>query len=69
MAGFEETEQALVRAGFDFVVLKSQRGLFREDYFREDGFLEYASHVKDGFEVIDGQYIETLRVYLAGWNE
>jgi len=55
MAGFEETEQALARAGFDFVVLKSQRGLFREDYFREEGFLEYASQVKNGFEVIDGQ--------------
>lgn len=41
------------------------RGLFRDYYFTEPGFIEESRQVENGFEIINGEYIETLQVYLA----
>jgi methylase of polypeptide subunit release factors len=65
MANFKQTEAELEEAGFMHEVVYSTRGLFRDYYFTEPGFIEESRQVKDGFEIIEGEYIETLQVYLA----
>ncbi|WP_164101400.1 hypothetical protein [Candidatus Laterigemmans baculatus] len=45
--------------------MHEHRGLFRDYYFDERGFLEEGRRVEGGFEEIEGAYVETLRVYLA----
>lgn len=65
MADFAQTERELSGAGFYFTAVHESRGLFREYYFDEPGFLEEISSVDGGYETIDGAYVETLRVYLG----
>lgn len=65
MGNFSQTEYELSTAGFYFSVVHNARGLFRAYYFDEPGFVEESSRIKDGFERIEGAYIETLRVYLC----
>lgn len=65
MADFTQTEDELSAAGFCFSIVHDARGLFREYYFDEPGFVEESSRINGGFEEIDGFYIETLRVYLC----
>ncbi|MDJ0554264.1 MAG: methyltransferase [Microcoleaceae cyanobacterium MO_207.B10] len=65
MANFEKTETELEEDGFIHEVVYSTRGLFRDYYFTEPGFIEESRQVPNGFEIIDGEYIETLQVYLA----
>ena len=65
MADFAQTEQELSAAGFYFTSIHESRGLFRDYYFDEPGFVEGSSRVPGGFEVIDGAFVETLRVYLC----
>lgn len=65
MANFEKTETELEEAGFMHEVVYSTRGLFRDYYFTEPGFIEESRQVTNGFEIIDDEYIETLQVYLA----
>ncbi len=65
MANFAATEQELRDAGVYFSAVHEHRGLFRDYYFDERGFLEEGRRVEGGFEEIEGAYVETLRVYLA----
>lgn len=65
MADFAQTQVELSAAGFYFSIVHEARGLFREYYFDEPGFVEESSRIKGGFERIDGAYVETLRVYLC----
>ncbi|WP_166820050.1 methyltransferase [Thalassoroseus pseudoceratinae] len=65
MANFALTEQELSDAGFYFTPVHETRKRFRDYYFQEPGFLEESRRVKDGFEEIEGTYVETLRVYLC----
>lgn len=65
MADFAATERELAQAGFLFARLHEQRHVFRSYYFDEPGFIEECRRVPSGFEIIDGAYVETLRVYLA----
>jgi methylase of polypeptide subunit release factors len=65
MADFSRTEEELTRSGFYFTAVYETRGLFRDYYFDEPGFIEESRKVAGGFEEIEGTYIETLRVYLA----
>ena len=65
MANFALTERELDEAGFYFTPVYESRGPFRDYYFTEPGFLEDIRNVENGFEEIDGVYIETLRVYLC----
>jgi len=65
MANFPKTEAELEEAGFMHEVVYKTRGLFRDYYFTEHGFIEESRQVPNGFEIIDDEYIETLQVYLA----
>lgn len=65
MANFPKTEQELTENNYSYEVVHSKRGLFRDYYFTEPGFIEDSRQVENGFEMIDGEYIETLQVYLA----
>lgn len=65
MADFSQTEHELAAAGFYFSVVHHARGLFRDYYFAEPGFIEESRHIPGGFEEIDGAFVETLRVYLC----
>ncbi len=65
MANFPKTEQELTANNYTHEVVYSTRGLFRDYYFTEPGFIEESRQVENGFEIIDGEYIETLQVYLA----
>ena len=65
MADFSATERELAENGFDFSVVHTSRGFFRDYYFTEPGFIEESSRVAGGYEVIDDAHIETLRVYLC----
>lgn len=65
MANFVLTERELHEAGFVFTPVHEARGLFRDYYFDEPGFIEESQQVEQGFEEIDGAFVETLRVYLC----
>lgn len=65
MADFALSEKELRDTGFSYSVILEKRNLFRSYYFDEPGFIEESSHVEQGFEEIDGTYVETLRVYLC----
>ena len=65
MANFVQTERELTQARLYGSAAYETRGLFRDYYFDEPGFIEEARRVERGFEEIDGAYIETLRVYLC----
>lgn len=65
MANFKQTEQELEDNDFTYEIVYTTRGLFRDYYFTEPNFIEESRQVKDGFELIDGEYIETLQVYLG----
>ena len=68
MANFPKTEQELTANNYTYEVVYSTRGLFRDYYFTEPGFMEESRQVENGFEIIDGEYIETLQVYLSQLN-
>ncbi|QEP41973.1 hypothetical protein D5085_01750 [Ectothiorhodospiraceae bacterium BW-2] len=65
MADFRLTEQQLQDLGMSYRVVLQKRGVFRDYYFTEPNFMEESATVANGYELIDGCYIETLRVYLA----
>jgi methylase of polypeptide subunit release factors len=65
MADFAKTESQLREAGFFYTAVHESRGLFRDYYFDEPGFIEESRRIRTGFEEIDGALIETLRVYLC----
>ena len=65
MANFPLTHAELQAAGLYFTAVHETRGLFRDYYFDEPGFVEQSRQVEQGFEEIDGAFIETLRVYLC----
>ena len=65
MADFALTERELAAAGFYFTTVHETRGLFRDYYFDEPGFIEESRQVEHGFEEVEGVLIETLRVYLC----
>lgn len=65
MADFAATEQQLAEIGFHFTPVYETRGLFRDYYFTEPGFIDESRQVPGGFDEIDGAYVETLRVYLC----
>ncbi len=65
MANFAKTEQELQANNFSFEVVHRSRGIFRDYYFTEPGFIEESRQVSDGFEIIEDEYIETLQVYLG----
>ena len=56
---------ALQKGGLHKIRSYEARGLFRDYYFDEPAFIEEGREVENGFEEIDGSYIETLRVYLC----
>lgn len=65
MADFAATEQELRAAGFYFSRVHEARGLFRDYYYQEPGFIDESRQVAGGFEEINGAHVETLRVYLC----
>jgi release factor glutamine methyltransferase len=64
MADFGVTERDLKNEGFNFQVVESYRGLFRDAYYKESGFLDLCQR-NNGFEVVDDFLVETVRVYLC----
>lgn len=60
MADFAATERELNRAGFYSTTVHETRGPFRDYYFEEPNFIEESRQVAQGFEEIDGVYVETL---------
>lgn len=68
MANFPLTEKELREAGFHHTVAHTGRSIFRDYYFEEEGFIEESRRVENGFEEIDGEYVETLRVYLGTYT-
>lgn len=65
MADFALTERELHDAGLYFTPVHEARGLFRDYYFDEPGFIEESRQVEQGFEEVEGVFVETLRVYLC----
>lgn len=65
MANFSKTERELTKNNYIYEVVHRTRGLFRDYYFTEPGFIEESRQVENGFEIINGEYVETLQVYLA----
>jgi len=65
MANFTQTELELKAAGFIYTNPYISRGIFRDYYFTEPNFIEESREVPNGFDEIDGVYIETLKVFLC----
>ncbi|RMI04879.1 MAG: methyltransferase domain-containing protein [Calditrichaeota bacterium] len=65
MADFRTTEIELKEQNFMYETVYLQRNLFRDYYFTEPGFIQESQKVEHGFEIIDGEYVETLKVYLG----
>ena len=65
MANFPLTEKELKTNKFMSEVVYQTKGLFRDYYFTEPGFIEESRQVPNGFEIIEEEYIETLQVYLG----
>ncbi len=63
MADFKLTESEIKCADSSFDVILEHKGLFRDYYFTEPGFMEESNAVTNGFEMIDDAYVETLRAY------
>lgn len=65
MADFPLTQQELTEAGFVFDHVFVSRGVFRDYYFTEPKFMEDARRVENGYELIDGVFVETLKTFLC----
>ncbi len=65
MANFALTEKELEESGFYYTTAHRTQELFREYYFEEPRFIEESRRVENGFEEVDGVFIETLRVFFC----
>lgn len=65
MANFALTERELEQAAFYFTRVHEARSIFRDYYSDEPQFIEESRQIENGFDEIEGTYIETLRVYLC----
>ena len=68
MANIPLTEEMLKRNGYRHEIIEQVSGPFREYYFEDKTFMEEIKSVPNGYEVRDGEYIETLSVIHAKLN-
>ena len=71
MADLSETRARLAQNGFSHKVIATTQNPFRDYYFEDQTFMDEIQKVKNGFELRDGEYYETLYVIhstLRAWS-
>ena len=65
MADLNKTKERLIENGFEVRILGQKLEPFREYYFADPSFMTEIQTVKEGFDIINGTYYETLSVISA----
>ncbi|MDH3593199.1 MAG: methyltransferase [Planctomycetota bacterium] len=65
MADIAKTLRRLAENGYHAGVLAETSGPFRDYYFEDEAFMAEIQHVPDGFQIVDGTYMEKLFVVRA----